>query len=137
MTKKKLENVCRNKSIVELVVLKIIKFEILFWLSLCTCAVCWVFLPTYLELLYSYYYFFLQQITNTKVEGQITLQRAIVEERKKKEQAIQQAVAQVKSDLGEKGDQGITVVTYEAWNQAQSDSQIMVMEDSDTKTSGP
>lgn len=76
-----------------------------------------------------------KQITNTKVEGQITLQRAIVEERKKKEQAIQQAVAQAKSDLGDKGE-GITVVTYEAWNQAQGDGQIMVMEDSGTKTSG-
>ena len=60
-----------------------------------------------------------------------------MEERKKKEQAIQQAVAQARSDLGEKGDQGITVVTYEAWNQAQGDGQIMVMEDSGTKTSGP
>ena len=74
-----------------------------------------------------------QQLTNIKVESQITLQRAIVEERKKKDLAISQAVAQVRADMGEKGDPGITVVTYEAWNQAQGQGQIMMVEEAHTK----
>ena len=89
-----------------------------------------------LKYMYIFPYPFSQQITNTKVEGQITLQRAIVEERKKKDQAIQQAVAQVRADLGEKGDPGITVVTYEAWNQAQSQGQIMMVEEPEAKETG-
>ena len=70
-----------------------------------------------------------------KVEGQIQLQRAIVEERKKKDQAVQQAVNQMRAEMGKEAEPGITVVTYEAWNQAQGDGQIMMVEEPGTKTS--
>ena len=42
-------------------------------------------------------------------------------------------MAQVRADMGEKGDPGITVVTYEAWNQAQGQGQIMMVEEAHTK----
>lgn len=72
-------------------------------------------------------------VQNTKVEGQLQLQRALMEERSKKEIAIQQAVAQVRNEMGEKGEGGITVVTYENWSQNQQSQipNIMVAGDKD------
>ena len=57
-----------------------------------------------------------------------------MDERKKKDQAVQQAVNQVRGEMGKEADTGITVVTYEAWNQAQGDGQIMMVEEPGTKS---
>ena len=46
---------------------------------------------------------------------------------------MQQAVAQMRGEMGKEAEPGITVVTYEAWNQAQGDGQIMMVEEPGTK----
>lgn len=53
-------------------------------------------------------------LNQAKSEAQIQIQRAILEERKQKEIAIQQAIAQTRAEMSEK-EPGITVVTYEGW----------------------
>lgn len=62
-------------------------------------------------------------MNQTKNEAQLQLQRAIIEERNKKEMAVQQAIAQTRAEMSEK-ETGITVVTYEGWTPTGQQGQI-------------
>jgi len=53
-------------------------------------------------------------VHQTKQEGQIQLQRAIIEERQKHEIALQNAITRTRNEMAEK-EGAITVVTYEGW----------------------
>ena len=65
-----------------------------------------------------------QMLNNAKIEAQVQLQKSIIEERTKKDLAIQQAIAQTRSEMGEKGEGGITVVTLEGWPGQATQAQI-------------
>lgn len=62
-------------------------------------------------------------LNQAKNEAQIQIQRAIIEERNKKEIAVQQAIAQTRAEMSEK-EPGITVVTYEGWASTGQQGQI-------------
>lgn len=58
-----------------------------------------------------------------------------MEERNKKDIAVQQAIAQTRAEMGDhKGDGGITVVTYEGWSAQQAGQipNIMVATEADS-----
>ena len=65
-----------------------------------------------------------QMLNNAKVEAQLQIQRAILDERNKKEIAVQQAIAQTRTEMGAGKGDGITVVTYEGWTGHTSQANI-------------
>jgi len=61
-------------------------------------------------------------LNQAKNEAQLQIQRAIIEERNKKEIAVQQAIAQTRAEIADK--EGITVVTYDGWTGSAQQGQI-------------
>lgn len=66
-------------------------------------------------MMYEVFCVYYKMLNQTKAEAAVQIQRAILEERSKKEMAVQQAIAQTRAEMADKGEGGITVVTYEGW----------------------
>ena len=75
-------------------------------------------------------------LNQAKAEAALQIQRAVMDERNKKHLAVQEAIAQTRAEMGEKNDNGITVVTYEGWSGQTTQGQmpgIMVATETDSE----